>query len=88
MGAVFAAAELASVAAALGDAATAGRLWGAIEAEEEAAPVGQWPRCKADYETALQPTAGPRFERGRAEGRLLSLDEAARWSSSEPRPAP
>jgi tetratricopeptide (TPR) repeat protein len=74
---IFGAAELASAAAARGDGVTAGRLWGAIEAEEENGSIGQWPGERADYERLVRAAAGTEFERGLAEGRLLSLAEAA-----------
>ena len=77
LGSVFAAAELASAAAALGNAAAAGRLWGAIEREEETGAIGQWPAQRPVYEELLLPVAGPEFEQARAEGRLLTLAEAA-----------
>lgn len=65
MSSVFAAAELASAAAARGETALAGRVWGAIESEEAIAPIGQWPSA-----------GGPDFDRARQEGALLSLAEA------------
>jgi hypothetical protein len=74
---VFAAAELASAAAAVGDADAAGRLWGAIESEEASGPIGQWPGYRAQYEELRLPASGPEFERARDEGHLLSLAEAA-----------
>ncbi|MBA2769466.1 MAG: hypothetical protein H0U35_10125, partial [Sporichthyaceae bacterium] len=77
MMAVFAAAELASAAAVGGQAELAGRLWGAIEAEEEGPPIGQWPAERAAYEEIVRAAAGTAFERGRDEGRLLSLADAA-----------
>ena len=74
---VFAAAELASTAAAAGDAEAAARLWGAIESEEAAGPIGQWLSYRAEYERLVWSAAGrPEFEQARAEGRLLSLQEA------------
>ena len=76
MTSVFAAAELASTAAAAGDAVTAARLWGAIESEEAAGPIGQWLGYRAEYERLVLTAAGPEFEQARAEGRLLSLREA------------
>jgi hypothetical protein len=77
LGSLFAAAELACAAAALGDVVTAGRLWGAIEREEASAPIGQWPEQRAEYQRLVLGVAGSAFEEARAEGRLLSLDEAA-----------
>ena len=77
MSMVFASAELASAAAARGDAALAGRLWGAIESEEATAPIGQWPSYRDEYESLIRAADGPEFERARQEGALLSLAEAA-----------
>jgi hypothetical protein len=71
------AAELASTAAAAGDVEVAARLWGAIEREEAAAPIGQWPGYRAEYECLVFSAAGSTFEEARAEGRLLALGEAA-----------
>jgi tetratricopeptide (TPR) repeat protein len=75
--AIFAAAELASAAATLGDASTAGRMWGAIEREEAAGATGQWPPYRAEHEERVLQAAGTAFEEARAEGRLLTLAEAA-----------
>ena len=55
---------------------TAARIWGAIEAEEELAPIGQWPAQRPEYEAAIRGAGGPDFERGRGQGRLLTLPEA------------
>ena len=76
MSMVFSAAEVAWIAVLRGDVTTAGRIWGAIEAEEEVAPIGQWPAQRAEYHAAVRGTGGPEFERGREQGRLLSLVEA------------
>jgi predicted ATPase/class 3 adenylate cyclase len=72
----FGLAQLAWAAAGRGDALRAGRLWGAIEAEEARAPLGGWAMERAEYEAAVMEHAGPEFERGRHEGRQLSLDQA------------
>jgi hypothetical protein len=77
MGSVFAAAELASTAAARGDAEAAARLWGAIESEEAEGSIGQWLEHRATYERLVFSAAGPKCDQARAEGRLLSLAEAA-----------
>jgi len=84
MSMVFSAAEVAWVAALRGDVTTAGRIWGAIEAEEEVAPIGQWPAQRAEYEAAVRGTGGPQFERGREQGRLLSLVESVDEDQIEP----
>ena len=54
-------------------AASAG---GALEAEENRGPIGQWEAARPEYEQELAPYEGAAFERGRARGRLLSADEA------------
>src|SRR5207247_185382 len=75
---VRALAYLARVAAERGDPAGAGRLWGAIEAEEARGRIGAW---EHERETLAEPVfacAGPELERGLAAGRRLSLDETVR----------
>lgn len=72
---VYALALLAWAAAAAGNAERSGRLWGAIEAEAGRGPIGQWEAEREDYASHLSAVAGPEFDRGLAEGRLLSLDE-------------
>lgn len=64
------------MAAARGDAALAGRLWGAIEDEDAGAPLGGWRRHRQVCEPRIRPVAGPDFERGYREGRALTLDDA------------
>jgi non-specific serine/threonine protein kinase len=74
---IIAVSLLAQVEGEAGQPERAGRLWGAIEAEEARGPVGQW---DVEREEAARPVlahAGPEFERGRQEGRHLSLQEAA-----------
>jgi predicted ATPase len=77
MSAVFACANLAEIAALVGDRERAGRLWGAIEGEESLGPIGQWEAQRAEAEGAIMRAAGPDFERGRAEGRFLTVAQAA-----------
>jgi predicted ATPase/class 3 adenylate cyclase len=84
MRSVFAAAELASTAAARGDAEAAAQLWGAIESEEAEGSIGQWPEYRAEYERLVLSGAGPEFEQARAEGRLLSLGKAAGLEPAQP----
>ena len=75
---LFAAAELAAEAAITGDASRAGRIWGAVEAEEEeAGPGGMWRQHRGEYATIVLSVAGKEFERARAHGRLLTLANAA-----------
>ena len=76
-GSVFAAAELACAAALSDDAAAAGRLWGAIAAEEDNAPVGQWSEQRSAYAAVVERVRGTKFDAAVERGRFLSLDEAA-----------
>ena len=80
---IHALALLAWVATETGQPARAGCLWGAIEAEEARGPVGQWEDDRATYAAIVLARAGPEFERGRADGRRLSLSEAAEKAGEE-----
>jgi hypothetical protein len=75
---VFALARLARFAAEGGQEQRAGRLWGAVEAEEESGALGAWYGQRERFAPAILAHAGPNFERGRAEGRILSLEAAVR----------
>ncbi|MGL6279552.1 MAG: ATP-binding protein, partial [Gaiella sp.] len=86
LGLVFAAAELATIAAAKRDAGRAGRLWGALESEAEAGRVGQWEQNRAEFEAAVLAVDGPEFSRARVEGRLLSIAEAAGLAPAQTEP--
>jgi tetratricopeptide (TPR) repeat protein len=74
---LYTAAELAIIAAARGDAARAGRLWGAVESEADAGPVGAWDDEVVELERLILRVEGPEFAAARAEGALLSVAEAA-----------
>jgi predicted ATPase len=73
---VFALARLARVATETGQPERAGRLWGAVEAEEEGGALGAWYGERERFAVHVLAQVGPEFERGREEGRRLSLDEA------------
>jgi tetratricopeptide (TPR) repeat protein len=73
-GEVFALANLAAVYAGTGRPSEAGRAWGAIEAEESRARIGQWEDTREETAPLVMAAAGEAFERGRAAGRLLPLD--------------
>jgi predicted ATPase/class 3 adenylate cyclase len=75
-GRVFGVGLFAWVAAERGQAERAGRLWGAIEEEDAGAPLGGWRRHREACEARIRQAAGPDFERGRKEGRDLTLDDA------------
>ncbi|HEU5066476.1 MAG TPA: BTAD domain-containing putative transcriptional regulator [Gaiellaceae bacterium] len=70
---VYALAYLAIVAAENGDARRAGRLWGAVEAEETRRPVGHWEGERDQYAARLPARSSSEFEIGLREGRQLSL---------------
>ena len=75
-GTVYGLALLAWAIAEKGDRARAGRLWGAVEAEEERGPIGQWEHEREKYAARVLAHGGPELERGLEEGRRLSLDAA------------
>jgi hypothetical protein len=77
---IFAVARLARLAGDTGQPERAGRLWGAIEAEEARAPVGQWEAERHRFAQHVLTHVGPEFERGRQEGARLSLSEVVRTS--------
>ena len=83
---LFSAAELAVIAAARGDAERAGRLWGAIETEAAAGRVGQWENHHAELEALVLRADGPALARGRREGALLPLAEAAGYAPPQTEP--
>ena len=82
---LFAAAELAVIAAGRGDAGRAGRIWGALETEAGTGPVGAWEREVAGLEQLVLRAASPEFAAARAQGSLLSVAEAARPDAGGPR---
>ena len=59
-----------------GDAARAGRFWGAVEAEAERAPLGQWEAEHELYAQRILVMEGPEFSRAREEGRRLTFARA------------
>jgi predicted ATPase/class 3 adenylate cyclase len=68
---------LARVAAERGQHERAGRLWGAVEDEQQvAAPLGGWLRHRDACEARIRELVGPEFDRGYAEGRASTLDDA------------
>ena len=66
---------LAQTAKAEGDAERAGRIWGAIEAEEARAPLGRWEQYRDEYEASVS-DGSPEFDRGRREGHSRPLEIA------------
>ena len=69
---------LARNAAVRGDVTRAGRLWGALEAEEERAPVGQWEIAgdREIYAKAIFAADAGALEPARRQGRSLSFEAA------------
>ena len=84
---VYALALLSWSAAAAGEAERAGRLWGAIEAEAERGPIGQWEAERDDYAQHLSAVAGPDFDRGFAEGKTMTPDQSVEYGLSVDSPA-
>jgi predicted ATPase len=73
---VYGLVHLAWIAAERGDEQRAGWLWGAVEAEEARAPVGQWETERELYVGRVIAGRGDDFERGRRKGRRLSFATA------------
>ena len=82
-GRIFGVGILARVAAERSQAERAGRLWGAIEGEDAGAPLGGWRRHREACEARIRQAAGRDFDRGYAEGRDLTLDDAVSLALSE-----
>jgi len=76
-GRVFGVGLLATVAAQRRQLERAGSLWGAIEHEDAVAPLGGWRRHRHECVALIRESAGPEFETACAEGRTLTLDDAA-----------
>ena len=64
------------LAARRGDHARAYLLWGAVEAEESRAPIGQWEAEREDYRAKVLLAEGEELEQARQRGRGRSLDDA------------
>jgi len=60
----------------------AGMLWGALEAESERAPVGQWEKGERDTFVARIVRNVPEFEQAAPEGRRLTLAETVELALS------
>jgi ATP/maltotriose-dependent transcriptional regulator MalT len=73
---VYALAYLARVAAENGDTHRAGRLWGAVEAEEARRPLGAWEGDREQYAARVFAHADAHLEQGLREGRELPLQAA------------
>jgi tetratricopeptide (TPR) repeat protein len=82
-GTVNSLALLARIATDIGDRGRAGRLWGAIEREEQQGPLGEWDADRDELAAAVLARPEPALETGRVEGRQLSLDEAVTYALSD-----
>ena len=72
----------AALAAGQGDAVGAGTLWGAVETAGDRDPRPTTAETLEEYAPFVEPVRGADFERGRAQGRKLSLDEAVQFALS------
>jgi hypothetical protein len=72
---VIALASLALVAFRAGAADRAGRLWGAVEAEEDRSFLGWWTTYRDRYDEVATATGDPDFEQAREAGRHATLDD-------------
>jgi predicted ATPase len=73
---VFGLVQIAWISAVRGDVSRAGRLWGAVEAEEARAPVGQWEDERESYAERVLGAGDPELERSRQVGRGVSFTNA------------
>jgi tetratricopeptide (TPR) repeat protein len=74
---VYALTLLAWLASKNGQPVRSGRLWGAVEAEAQRGPIGQWERERDEYARHVtQATAA--FERARRKGQQLTLEQAVK----------
>jgi predicted ATPase len=69
-------AAIAALAAQRGDAAQSGVLWGAVEVVAETEPRVTTDGALSEYAPRLEPVRGDAFEKARAWGRSLSLEDA------------
>jgi len=76
---VYLLALLAATAAAHGELEKAGALWGAVEAEEARGRIGQWEAERDDYAARVLEHENEAFERGRVEGRRMTLPDAVEY---------
>jgi hypothetical protein len=67
-------AQLSGIAVLQGDVDRAGRLWGALEAEAERGPVGQWESEREKYAARVLGAEDPKLDRAREQGRRLSFE--------------
>ena len=77
---IYLLALLARAAGSRGARERAGVLWGAVEAEEARAPVGQWEAERDAHAAPVLAHADDVFERARRQGRSLSLSEAVAYA--------
>jgi predicted ATPase len=87
-GRIFGVGIFAWLAAERGQAERAGRLWAAIEDDHSAAPLGGWRRHRESCASRLGVVAGSDFDRGRVEGRTLSLEDAVALALSSATDSP
>ncbi|HZC30767.1 MAG TPA: tetratricopeptide repeat protein, partial [Gaiellaceae bacterium] len=78
---------LARVALARGDPRRAGRLWGAVEAEDERAPRAVWRHWRAEHAGPLLDAADSEFLAGVAEGRQLDVWDGVAIALREAEPS-
>jgi tetratricopeptide (TPR) repeat protein len=77
---VYLLAILAATAAAHGQLEKAGAFWGAVEVEERRGRIGQWEAERDVYAARVLEYEGEAFERGRVEGRRMTLSDAVEYA--------
>jgi tetratricopeptide (TPR) repeat protein len=77
---VYTLADLARIAAEVGDAQRAGRLWGILEVVEAQGPVGGWEADRERYAAHVVATSTPELTRAQEEGRRMPLVDAVKYA--------
>ena len=75
--AVYVLTLLAWLASKNGQPVRSGLLWGAVEAEAQRGPIGQWERDRDEYARHVTQATAP-FERARRKGQQLTLEQAVK----------
>jgi hypothetical protein len=77
---VFSPASLAVAARIRGADERAGRLWGAIEAEEQRAFLGRWAARRPEFANSVLVPASAELERGLDVGRRMTFEDAVTYA--------
>jgi tetratricopeptide (TPR) repeat protein len=77
---VYTLADLARIAAKVGDAQRAGRLWGILEVVEAQGHVAGWPAAREQYARHVLAGSTPELTRAQETGRRMPFDDAVEYA--------